>query len=190
MKLKILLPITIISIGFFTMGAAAQTSDGNTALAKRVEQRQARIKQVLTTAQEKRLKARCKGAQLRIAAAQKVASKHYDEQDKRIETLLAKLTDFAQKQKQAGADTAKLDDALAALSQDAQSVKSGYESYISALNDSAAIDCEQDPAGFKVSLEDAREQFKTLKAARKELRKDLAQELLPILKEFKPKQGV
>lgn len=189
MKLKILLPITIISIGIFTMGAAAQTTDENTALEKRIQQRQARIKQALTTAQEKRLKTRCKGAQLRIAAAQKVATKHFDKQDKRIETLLAKLTDFAKKQKQAGTDTAKLDASLETLVQDAQSVKTAYENYISALDDSAAIDCQQDPTGFKVSLEDAREQFKALKAARKELRKDLVQELLPTLKEFKPKQG-
>lgn len=188
MRLKILTMATVFSLSILSIGASAQTNSASE-LEKRIQQREAKIKEKLTTAQQTRLKARCKAAQIKIAAAEKVATTHHENQDKKISSLISRLDSFSQKQKEKGADTASLDTAIANISQLGQSVDAAYQSYISALEDTAAIDCQVDPSGFKVSLLDAREQFQALKTARQELRKALKDTLLPALKNFKPKKG-
>lgn len=187
MRLKLLSIATVFTLGLLTIGVNAQTA-GN-GIEKRIQEREAKIKEKLTAAQEVRVKARCTAAQIRIAAAEKVATKHHDNQDKKISDIVSKLTSFAQKQKDNGADTSALETAIADISKQSQSVDDAYQSYISALSDAAAVDCQADPSGFKVSLLDARQQFESLKSARKQLRQDLKDKLVPALKNFEPKKG-
>lgn len=179
---------TVFSLSIFSIGASAQTPSSS-ALEQRVQRREARINEKLTAAQQTRLKARCKAAQIKITAAHKVALRHYENQDKKVEAILTKLNDFSKKQKDQGADTAVLQSVLTALLQRNQDIKVAYENYISALGDAADIDCQADPSGFKASLLDAREQFQALKTARQELRKTLKDTLLPALKELRSKKG-
>lgn len=189
MRSKLFIAATLLTLGLFGVGVAAQSTDGADSLQSRVQKREARLKEVLTTAQQTRLKARCKGAQLRIAAAEKVAVQHHENQDRKISVILSKLKTFEQKQKDSGGDTTELDNAITKVAQLQNSVDEAYNDYISALEDAAAIDCEADPAGFKASLVDAREQFKTLISKRQEIRKSLKDDLLPALKSYKPKEG-
>lgn len=189
MRSKLFIAATILTLGLFGVGVAAQSTDGTDNLQSRVQKREARLKEVLTTAQQTRLKARCKGAQLRIAAAKKVAVQHHENQDRKISAILSKLKTFEQKQKDSGGDTTELDTAITKVAQLQSSVDEAYDNYISALEDAAAIDCQADPTGFKASLIDAREQFKVLISKRQEIRKSLKDDLLPALKSYKPKEG-
>jgi hypothetical protein len=186
MKSKLLFIATVFTLSLLTIGVNAQT---NGSLEQRIQARESKIKDKLTVAQEARIKARCASAQIRVTAAEKVATKHHDAQDKKISAVISKLTSFAQKQKDSGADTTALETAIGDISKQNQSVDDAYQSYISALEDTAAVDCQADPSGFKVSLTDARQQFESLKSARKQLRQNLKDELVPALKSFKPKKG-
>lgn len=177
-------------IGISAATASAQTTANTTNLQKRIEERKTKFREALTDAQKTRLKNRCKAAQTKVANTQKIAEKHYADNDKKIESLLSKLNESISKQKESGADVTSLEKATADVSAKDQATKAAYSVYLSALVDTSDIDCHADPEGFKASLVDAREQFLLLKMARQELRKSLKNVLLPVLRELKTKKAV
>jgi hypothetical protein len=156
---------------------------------QRVQERKARLRENLTAVQQARIERLCQNAQKRIAKAQEVAVKFNDKHDKRIQSLLDKLSKFSERQKNKGADTVVLDTVLTDILSREEAVKAAYGDYINALSDSSGIDCQSDPAGFKASLDDAREQFQALRTARQTLRKTLKDDLLKALEDFRLKEG-
>lgn len=167
----------------------AQSGASQEELQNRIEQRKERLQERLTALQQARIQQRCQIAQKRIAAAREIASDFSQKNDKKIDALLDRLNNLSERQKNKGADTAVLQAVLDNLIAKSEAVKTAYDSYISALDDAAALDCQADPEGFMASLDDARDQFKELKTARQSLRQNLKNDLLAALEDFKLKEG-
>ncbi|HEX5456263.1 MAG TPA: hypothetical protein VFW77_02745 [Candidatus Saccharimonadales bacterium] len=188
MRVKLLVA-TVFSLSLLTLGVNAQSATNLDSLNQRVLERKARIQERLTTMQQTRIERRCQNAQARIIKAKETAEKFNQKHDKKIQKLLDKLSEFSKRQENKGADTAILSVLLTDTLKKEEAVKTAYNDYINALSDSSVIDCQIDPTGFLVSLDDARIQFQTLKIARQDLRKSLRNDLLKALESFKLKEG-
>jgi hypothetical protein len=60
-----------------------------------------------------------------------------------------------------------------------------YKDYLTALEDSAKIECEANPEGFRSSIDDAKKQFSELADLRKSLKELVKIELREILIDLK-----
>lgn len=189
MRLKLLSIATVLTLSLLTLGVNAQSVTNLDSMNQRVQERKARLSENITAAQQARIERLCQNAQKRIEKAQEVAVKFNDKHDKRIRDLLDKLSEFSKRQKNKGADTVVLDTVLTDILSREEAVKTAYSDYINALSDSSGIDCQSDPTGFKASLDDAREQFQTLRTARQTLRGTLKGDLLKALEDFRLKEG-
>ncbi len=150
-------------------------------LKDRVEKHKLELRTKLDKAQETRLKGRCKAAQANIAKA-KVRSEevknrrlaHYAKLQERVDGLVTKLS----------AAGFKVDDITSGREQVAvkvEALKTSFTTYQQALDDAAAIDCVSDPTGFKATLDAARKLHGDLGKSYADLRKTIADVLLPAI---------
>jgi hypothetical protein len=188
MRLKLLFIATVFTLSLLTLGVNAQSVTNLDSMNQRVQERKARLRENLTGVQQARIERLCQNAQKKIVKAQEVAVKFNARHDKRIQKLLDRLSEFSKRQKNKGADTVVLDTVLTDILSKEEAVKTAYGDYINALSDSSGIDCLSDPVGFKASLDDARSQFQALRIARQTLRKNLKDDLLKALEDFRLKE--
>jgi len=149
----------------------AEPSMGQTesAPAQTIEERQAkrreRITSTLTRKESEKLTARCKAAQVITANVTNRVEKVAETRVNKYNQLTSKLQSLSGRVAANGVDTTNLDAEI----QEAQVLIDDFvalmEDHKMAIEDTSQIDCQADPSGFKLALEDARAQRKELKTA-------------------------
>ncbi len=148
---------------------------------ERVEKRKAEVKTALTTVQQKRVQTRCKGAQTLLAINAEKAAKIQTNRDKIHTDILDKLTKLEVKLATGGVDTTTFKEQIASLKTKVETFKTDSAAYLQTVQDTAALDCQADPVGFKASLEASRAALKKLQTDAVAIRTTLAQEIKPRL---------
>lgn len=155
--------------------------------ADRIEKRKAEIKTTLTTVQQKRVQSRCKNAQPLLKVTTEKTIKIQVNRDKIHTDILNKLTSLETKLAASGVDTTAFKVQIADLTTKIETFKADSAAYQQALQDTAALDCQADPVGFKASLEASRAALKKLQADAVAIRTTVAQNIKPRLAEAKTK---
>lgn len=145
--------------------------------AERITKHKAEVKTKLTTAQQKRVQSRCKNAQTQLKVVTEKAIKTQANRDKIHTNILTKLTNLEVKLATSGADTTDFKAQIADLQTKIDTFKSDSATYIQAAQDTAALDCQADPVGFKASLDASRASLKKLQVDAVAIRTTLAQEI-------------
>lgn len=169
--------IAVFILCFCTVSVSAQDATDNSSarsngLDQRVTERLKRLKTDLNDRQIKVIKVRCKAAQNKIKTIKKVAGVYSSTQNERVDKILDNLDRLNENLRNQGKDTSSVDKEIEQISQLKTKIDSTYENYILAIDDSSVIDCEASPEGFRLSVNDAKEQFSELADLRKSL-KDL-----------------
>lgn len=140
-----------------------------TKLKQRIEERKNRLQTRLDSGQFARISERCSGAQgklsslvVRFENSDKPYRVKYENYLRKLETLQIRLD-------QKDIDTAQLDANIVALEEKIQSLKTSVDQYVQSVNDAKAVDCKNDPTGFRAALDDAKNYAAALKAARADL---------------------
>lgn len=163
----------VLILCFFTVNASAQQrEDTNIArssegLDQRVTERLKTLKTSLNDKQAKDIKTKCKSAQSKLKAIQQKAEDYSSTQNSKVDAILDRLDKLNQNLRSQGVDTTSIDEQIEKISQAKINIKSTYENYRLALSDSALIDCQSSPEGFRLSIDDAKKKFSELKELRK-----------------------
>jgi chromosome segregation ATPase len=168
-----------------TAQTEAAKTEAATKLKQRSEERKNRLKIRLDNAQAQRLSAKCGAAQgklnyqvARFENSDKPYRAKYDNYIQKLEKLQARL-------KQNNIDTAKLEGEIAILKQKNQVLKTAVDQFVLAVNDAKAIDCKNDPTGFRAALDEAKTAGTNLKAARIDLEKYARETIKATIEELK-----
>ncbi len=178
--------ISVFILLFCTISASAQEA-GNSpaarsdALDQRVTERLKRLKTSLNENQLRIIKARCKAAQNKIKAIKKVAAVYSSTQNERVSNIIGNLDRLSENLRNQGVDTTSIDDEIEKIKQQQAKIDSAYENYLQAIDDSAVIDCQQSPEGFRLSVDDAKQQFAQLRELRNSLKQMIKDDLRPAL---------
>lgn len=155
---------------FAQNGSAGSTQaapvDAKAELNARLEARKAKQAARPNAAESTRLAARCQAAQQKIDAFSKKTSASQQSFTEQYEGRRARLESVPQKLKEAGADTAKLDAAIAEANQQYQAWTAAAGTFNLSVSDLKSLDCKADPVAFKATLLSAREEAKTLHTLR------------------------
>ena len=163
----------VLILCFFTAGASAQerenanTSGRSDGLDQRVTERLKTLKTSLNDKQAKDIKTRCKSAQSKLKAIQQKSEDYSSAQNSKVNEILDNLDKLNQNLRSQGVDTSSTDEQIEKISQIKTDIKATYENYLLALSDSALIDCQSSPEGFRLSVDDAKKNFSELKELRK-----------------------
>lgn len=169
--------ISVFLLCFLTVSVHAQDAPGSppaadNALDQRVADRVEKLKTNLDTGEIKALENRCKPAQNKLNAIQKAATAYSSAQSKSLDNIIDNLNKLSGSLRNEGYDASRIEQKLNEINKLNTTIDEIYESYITAIDDSANIDCEGNPEGFRSSVDDAKQQFTRLADYRKSL-KDL-----------------
>lgn len=169
--------ISVFLLCFLTVSAHAQDAqqsspDENRALNQRVDERIQRLKVNLDSQEIQNLKTNCKSAQDKLNSIEESAAAYYSAQNEKIGSIINNLNRLIGSLEDEGHDAVGIKQDLEAINKQKANIDKAYENYIEAVNDSANMNCEENPAGFRSSVDDAKEQFTSLADYRKSL-KDL-----------------
>ena len=152
--------------------------------ARRQERADAR-EAALSAAQEARIAARCANAQEKLQAAITRASAVESNRQDIYSNVSSKLADIVSRLDATNIDTAELSSEIADYESQVTSFFSTFDNYELALQDAASIDCESDPEGFVLALEDARDLRAQLKSAAEDIKSYVRGTILVTLQEIK-----
>lgn len=150
-------------------------------LKTRLEERKTRLKTKLTAAESQRLSAKCQAAQQKIGSftnGGRQALPQYQAYVDKIEQLEQVL----------GSNGTKSSDLLAevaGLKEKYQAINKAVSDLNQAVEDLKSMDCKQDPAAFKASLEDARSLAVQVNKAQADFLQYIAQTVKPTLQSLK-----
>jgi len=148
-----------------TTTPAPLTDEQKRLMQERIQKRKDALKLRLTTAQQNRLKDRCKNAQGKIQSEQSKVNGIETSRAKVHANVLSHLTKLETKLAAQGLNTTELKVQITVLQTKIATFNTDLVEYKAAVSDLAAMDCVADPVGFKSSLEATR-------TARKKLRED------------------
>lgn len=175
--------IPVLSIGtVFAVDSAATTSTGtakttttttdtNTTLStqdkyvldKRLQSRVADMKTKLTTAQQEKLKVKCKSAQGIITSVGNKAEKAQTARTQAYGAVVANLSTLSTKLKAAGIDTTTLQSEIDTLKSKINTYNTDVANYKQVVADLSTMNCVQDPTSFQASLDAARAALNTVR---------------------------
>lgn len=179
--------ISVFILLFCTVSASAQDAGNNSAnssnaLDQRVTERLKTLKSTLNDNQLRVIKARCKAAQDKIKAIKKVGAVYSVAQNERVDNILNNLNALSGNLRSQGVDTTEIDNEIEKIKQLQTKIDTAYEDYLLAIDDSSVINCQESPEGFRLSVDDAKQQFAQLRELRNSLRQivkdDLRQTLI------------
>ena len=155
-------------------------------LLQRLSERKAELKTKLTTAEQTRLKDKCKPAQTggvsslygRIKGIETSRSEVY-------KNLTDRLTSLDEKLKAKNVDTTKLEAEIATLKTKIATFESDLAKYKQAVLDLKSMDCASDPTSFKASLEKARSLREQVNKDAQEIKTYVNDTIKPTLKEIR-----
>lgn len=192
MNKKTLLTSVLIVL-FFSSSVLAESAggpeQGSGKLRSRVAERIAKQADKIDNAKSDHLISKCTKAQVKIKKAQIIAEKHYKIHDKKYLDISTKTSLLIESLKAKNQSTAELEAVFLNTQKLENQLAANFQDYINAVYDAGNIECQTDPTGFMVSLDDARTKFKTLREARKALRANIMNELRPALQALKDKNN-
>lgn len=151
---------------------------------QRVTERLKKLTTDLDASQIEAIKAKCGAAQNKIKLVQKAAGAYASTQDESVDKILNDLTSLSETLRSQGIEAGSVDKKIKEITQLEEKINSTYENYLLAINDSIAIDCKAGPEGFRLSVDDAKQQFSDLQELRSTLialiKVDLKQDLTGI----------
>ena len=159
------------------------TTDTRTAvttLTDRLTARKEALSTQLTTVQTTRLKARCEAAQVKLTAISERVGSAAGNRVTAYQGIQTKLNDLVTNL-EGQVSTADLAAALTVLDQKITSFETNATDHKQTIADLLEVDCVADPTGFKASLEAAKTEHSTLKAASAEIRTYLQETVKPLL---------
>lgn len=169
----------------------SQESEDVTAETK-AEQRAARIQALkdkkqerITQLEQKRITQKCKPAQNIIDKLQSSMNKVVENRKEKYGNLTSKLSELSTKLLAAGVDTTELDSAITEIEMTISDAILLIENYNTSLSDIAAMDCESDPEGFKLTLDEARVQRTEIISLQGTLRSGVNEKIKPLLDSIK-----
>jgi chaperonin cofactor prefoldin len=193
--INLIIPVMLGVLVFATLPVRAQTTTPETTTdpgttttvnqekqrRERITKRKAELQTKLTFAQQNRLKFRCKNAQTLLRVTIDKATKIQTRRDKIHTDLLDKLTKLEVKLAATGVNTTEFQAQIASLKTKIETFKTDSAAYLQAAEDTAALDCQADPEGFRASLEASRAALKQLQTDAVAIRTTFAQEIKPRL---------
>lgn len=155
-------------------------------LLERLAERKTELKTKLTTAEQTRLKEKCKPAQTgnvsslygRIKGIETSRSEVY-------KNLTNRLTSLTEKLKAKNVDTTKLEAEIATLKTKIATFEADLAKYKQAVLDLKSMDCATDPTAFKASLEKARTLREQVNKDAQEIKTYVNDTIKPTLKEIR-----
>ena len=184
-----------LSLGFAAAQSASNTGDSTSSsgstdttttddtpqgtLADRVNQHKNDFKENLTKVQHAALKAKCKAAQGLLSSLSGRIKGIQTSRNEVYKNVVDHLTSLQTKLQNKDVDTTELQGEIATLQTKINTYKTDLTAYKQAVADLAAIDCVNDPTGFKSTLDAAR-------AAHDKVVKDIADIRLYINGTIKP----
>lgn len=165
--------------------AVGQSPTRDNDLSNRITERLQRLKTDLDTGQLQALKATCKPAQNKINAARKVAEVYSTTQGQKVDKIIENVTRLSTNLKSQGKDSGQVDTLLGGITELKKQIDTTYQNYLLALEDTAKVECEANPEGFRTSLDDAKGQFSNLADLRKSQKDLIKIELKDALTELK-----
>ncbi|MEK7603133.1 MAG: hypothetical protein AAB459_02740 [Patescibacteria group bacterium] len=190
-------PITQVSMiahaeeGTGGSGDSSTTETGDTGtvdpkdIAERMKKRKDALKEKLSSAEESRIKNKCKNSQGKLSSLSGRIKGIKTSRDKVYTNLVDRLTKLSEKIKAKGLDTATLDGQIAELKIKIESFKTDLAAYNQAVSDLAAMDCAADPTAFKAALDEARTKREALVTKAKEIKDYVNNTIKPTLKDLK-----
>ena len=173
-------------VPFLAQNASGQSPTRDNELSQRIAERLQRLKTAdLDTGEVRALKAKCKAAQNKIQASKKVAEAYSQSQSQQVNKIIENVTRLSSNLKAKNIDPGQIDTLLGGLNELERQIETRYQDYVVALDDSAKVECEANPEGFKASLVDARERFRELADLRKSLKELIKTDLKKSLTELK-----
>lgn len=182
--------ISVFILLFATAGVSAQDggdrpAERNNGLDQRVTERLKRLDTNLNDNQIRVIEARCKAAQNKLKALRKVAEVYSSTQNERVDKILDNLARLSENLKSQGMDAGSIDKNIREIKQLEENISSTYEDYLLAIDDSATINCQTSPEGFRLSVDDAKGQFSDLRELRNSLRDLIKVELRQTLTDIR-----
>jgi hypothetical protein len=157
-----------------------------------LEAREARIKELkekttarISAAEERRVVGRCSAAQKIVGNLQTRLNTVVENRREKYTNLTAKFLELSEKLKVAGVDTTELDGAISDADVTIQSSLEKIDMYNETLAVLAEMDCEKDPTGFKLVLDEARKQRTEIIAMQGALKSSINVTIRPILAEIR-----
>jgi hypothetical protein len=158
----------------------------------RPDTREARIKELkekvttkISAAEERRVAARCNAAQTIVGNLQTRLNKVVENRREKYTNLTAKFLELSEKLKAAGVDTTELDAALGEIDVNVASSLETIDSYNESLTDLTAMNCEEDPSGFKLMLDEARKQRSEIVALQGAFKSSINDSIRPLLQNIR-----
>lgn len=164
---------------------STETAEDKVAREKRLKEKKDALKAKLTATQEKRLKERCAGSQGTLRSFTAKVKGIQTSREKVYSNLVNRLTTLQTKLKAQNVDTAELDAEITALNTKIEAYKVDLAAYQQTLADLAAMNCTEDPAAFKASLESARTALQKVHQDAKDIRAYVKDTIKPTLEKLK-----
>lgn len=152
---------------------------------QRINERKAKATAKLTAAQQRRIQARCKAAQVKLGTLSTKGQAVQTKQVTRYADITTKLEAVATAAKSNGADVTELTAQIAMLQEKSTALIESFNTYINSVDDSAVLDCIGDPVAFKASLDSGRAGLKELRSQSAEIRAYLKDTIRPTLTALK-----
>jgi hypothetical protein len=152
---------------------------------ERLQSYKEKQQQTLAEAQSKRIVARCKSAQVKVASLRTRVTTVVETRKAVYEKIDARLTELLVKLQKAGIVTTGYETAQKDIKVDLASLSESMETYGTVLDDLVAMDCAADPEAFKAALESARETQKELREKSQEFRLFATTQLKTIMQEVR-----
>lgn len=163
--------VAVLSLSLSLNGFASAQAPATADLKTRTEERKTRLKTKLDAASTQKLSGKCVSAQAKL----KVVSAKLRQTN---EKYLPKYEEFIQKAEKLelslSDDGVKSSELLLQIGQAKtkyEAVKTAAAKLQTSLDDTVAMDCKADPAGFKSAVDDARAEAKLLTDAKQDLTK-------------------
>ena len=152
---------------------------------ERKAERKQRIQEKLDAAREARIVNKCQAAQQVLANILNRSGNVENARTSMYANLVSRLNRLAMGLDDKGLDTAELLSTINGLEEKVSEFFTAIDEYQLALSDGANLDCENDPEGFHLALEDARQGSKDLKQMAADIRTYLAEDVKDALQELK-----
>jgi hypothetical protein len=165
--------------------ANPRTEPTESSLEDRQEARRQQLTAQISSAESEKIVNVCSAAQAKIKSASDRASGVYEVRKNRYDQITAKLLSLSERVKNQGLDTQALDQQLTTLQTQIDDFFVSFDDHRQAVSDTLEINCQTDPAAFKLALEDAREKRKKMIAQSKQISATIKDSIKPVLQDLK-----
>jgi uncharacterized coiled-coil protein SlyX len=151
----------------------------------RLEEYKTKLTKRISEVEEKKIAGVCKNSQQKIEKVHTAVSSTIVKRKEKLDAIIQKLKALQLKVQETSIDTTPINNAITTLQGKSTELSTGFEEYQLILDDSAKIDCETDPQGFKASLEAARAKRIEVRALSTEIKTYVTDNVKPLLNQIK-----